>query len=221
MTYLRKFESLLEVILDDTDIVLSDGENVCVSTRDSLRSIMEEEEELTEFGRRIDLLVNCSRLGITVELCSIEFKKQDAANPVIIHQQSKNARINSCILSTINSLTKNSNNQILSFDFVGNSGYMTQMCCYKDVILSQTVSDIHIPTDVLDLDCLRSTLKHFYLWKLHLLKLSNTVIKFLYNNKRKYSLIETCEDINDSSRPSPPPVQLNNVFMTPHRKNTK
>ncbi|KAI8642007.1 hypothetical protein BD408DRAFT_417202 [Parasitella parasitica] len=58
-----------------------------------------EEHELNEFGRRIDLIVNCSRLGVTVELCSIEFKRQDASKSVVTHQQSKNARINSCILA--------------------------------------------------------------------------------------------------------------------------
>ncbi|KAI7896263.1 uncharacterized protein EV154DRAFT_492820 [Mucor mucedo] len=192
--------------MDDTELILSDGESVCVSTRDSLRSMMEE-DELTEFGRRIDLIVNCSRLGATVELCSIEFKKQDASKSVVTHQQSKNARINSCILSSINSLTKNFSNQILSFDFVGNNGYMTQMCCYEDVMFSQKIADLHIPTDAFELDSLRSTSKYLYLWKSHLVKLSATVIKSLYSNKRKYSLVEICEkDSNKSSRLSPPPV---------------
>ncbi|KAG2203515.1 hypothetical protein INT46_010894 [Mucor plumbeus] len=221
LAYLRKFEELLDVIMDDTELILSDGESVCVSTRDSLRSMMEE-DELTEFGRRIDLIVNCSRLGVTVELCSIEFKRQDASKSVVTRQQSKNARINSCILSSINSLTKNFSNQILSFDFVGNNGYMTQMCCYEDVMFSQKITDLHIPTDTFELDSLRSTLKHLYLWKSHLVKLSATVIKSLYSNKRRYSLVETCEkDSNKSSRLSPPPIQLNNIFMTPHRKSTK
>lgn len=206
--------------MDDTDLILSDGKSVCVSIRDSLRSIIE--DELTEFGRRIDLIIKCNHVGVIVELCSIEFKKQDASRSMIINQQSKNARINSFILSSINSLTRNSNNQILSFDFVGNSGYMTQMCCYEDVMFSQKITDIYIPTDTFELDSLRSTLKYLYLWKSHLLKLSATISKSLYSNKRRYSLIETSEeDSNRLSRISPPPIQLNNVFMTPHRKNTK
>lgn len=207
--------------MDDTELNLSDGESVCVSTRDSLRSMMEE-DELTEFGRRFDLIVNCSRLGVIVELCSIEFKRQDASKSAATHQQSKNARINSCILSSINSLTRNSNNQILSFDFLGNSGYMTQMCCYEDGMFSQKITDLHIPIDIFELDSLRSTLKHLYLWKSHLVKLSATVIKSLYSDKRRYSLVETYEE--DSSKPSrlsPLPIQLNNVFMTSHRKSTK
>ncbi|KAG2230423.1 hypothetical protein INT48_007265 [Thamnidium elegans] len=197
LAYLRKFEGLLEVIMDDTELILSDGENVCVSTRDSLRSIMEE-DELTEFGRRIDLLVNCSRLDVTVELCSIEFKRQDASNSVVTHQQSKNARINSCILSSINTLTRNY------------------------VMFSQKITDIHIPTDTFEFDSLRSTLKYLYLWKSSLVELSAKIIKSLYNNKRKYSLVEACEEDNDNPpRLSPPPIQLNDVFMTPHRKSTK
>lgn len=52
LAYLRKFEGLLDVIMDDTELIWLDGESVCVSTRDSLRSIME--DELTEFERRND-----------------------------------------------------------------------------------------------------------------------------------------------------------------------
>ncbi|CEP08207.1 hypothetical protein [Parasitella parasitica] len=37
LAYLRKFEELLDVIMDDTELNLSDGESVCVSTRNSLR----------------------------------------------------------------------------------------------------------------------------------------------------------------------------------------
>lgn len=91
LAYLRKFEGLLEVIMDDTDLILSDGKSVCVSTRDSFRSIIEE-DDLTEFGRRIDLIIKCNRVGVIVELCSIEYKKQDASRSMIINQQSKNAR---------------------------------------------------------------------------------------------------------------------------------
>ncbi|KAG2201558.1 hypothetical protein INT47_007435 [Mucor saturninus] len=54
MAYLLKFEGLLEVLSDDTELILSDGESVCISTRDPLRSLMED-DGLTEFGRRIDL----------------------------------------------------------------------------------------------------------------------------------------------------------------------
>lgn len=69
--------------------------------------------------------------------------------------------INSCILSSINFLTRNSNNQILSFDFVGNSGYMTQMCCYEDVMFSQKITDIYIPTDAFELDSLKKYIEIF------------------------------------------------------------
>ncbi|CAO3666388.1 unnamed protein product [Rhizopus microsporus] len=105
LAYLRKFEGLLEVIMDDTELMLLDGESVCISTRDSLRSMLKENEN-TEYGRRIDLLVSCAHSETTIGLCSIEFKREDAGNSLIIHQQSKNARVNSCILSSINSLLK-------------------------------------------------------------------------------------------------------------------
>lgn len=93
------------MIMDDTELMLLDGESVCISTRDSLRSMLKENEN-TEYGRRIDLLVSCAHSETTIGLCSIEFKREDAGNSLIIHQQSKNARVNSCILSSINSLLK-------------------------------------------------------------------------------------------------------------------
>lgn len=157
--------------MDDTDPMLSDGESVCISTSDSLRSMLEESEN-TEYGRRIDLLVSCAHSETTVEWCSIEFKREDASNSLIIHQQSKNARVNPCILSSINSLTKDSTNQILAFDFAGNKGYMIQIYCYKDILISQKINGLHIPTHILELDHLRSTLKHLYLWKFYLVKLA-------------------------------------------------
>lgn len=202
---------------------MSDGESICASTRDSLRSsLKEDDEEMTEFGRRIDLLIKCSRLDATVELCSIEFKKDDVSNTEVIHQQSKNARVNSCILNSLNCLTNAFDNQVLSVDLVGTNGYMTQMFWYKDIILSQKVSSLNIPTDVYDLGSLRRTLKYLYLWKKHLLALSAKVIRSLHCNKRKYSLIETCEeDGSQSPRQYPPPIQLADVFMTPHRKTKK
>ncbi|CAO3669998.1 unnamed protein product [Rhizopus stolonifer] len=217
LTYLRKFEGLLEVIMDDTELMLSDGESVCISTRDSLRSMLEESEN-TEYGRRIDLLVRCAHSETTVELCSIEFKREDANKSLVIHQQSKNSRVNSCILSSINSLTKDPTNQILAFDFAGNNGYMIQIYRYKDVLISQKINGLHIPTHILELDHLRSTLKHLYLWKLYLVKLASTVIKSVYRNKRKYAFVETSEDDSrETDRHTPPPISLNNVFMTPHR----
>ncbi|PHZ10026.1 uncharacterized protein RHIMIDRAFT_245706 [Rhizopus microsporus ATCC 52813] len=220
-TYLRKFESLLEIILDDAELIMSDGESICASTRDCLRSSLKEvDEEMTKFGRRIDLLIKCSRLDTSAELCSIEFKKDDANNTDIIHQQSKNARVNVCILNSLNCFTNAFDNQVLSVDFVGTNGYMTQMFWCKEVIVTQKVCSLSIPTDVYDLGSLRNTLKYLYLWKKHLLVLSAKVIQSLHCNKRKYSLIETCEE-DSSPRQCTPDMQLADVFMTPHRRTKK
>lgn len=49
-------------------------------------------------------------------------------------------------------------------------------------------------------------------------KISSTVIKSLYRNKRKYAFVETSEDDGSvSDRHTPPPISINNVFMTPNR----
>ncbi|ORE04525.1 hypothetical protein BCV72DRAFT_231440 [Rhizopus microsporus var. microsporus] len=43
-------------------------------------------KDVAESGRRIELIVNCSRLGVNAELCSIEFKRQDASKLVVSQQ---------------------------------------------------------------------------------------------------------------------------------------
>ncbi|KAI9259718.1 hypothetical protein EDC94DRAFT_150996 [Helicostylum pulchrum] len=194
-TCLRKFESLLEIILDDTELIMSDGESICSSTRDLMRSSLKncDNNELTESGRRIDLILQCSCLNTTVELCSVEFKKDNVTNAEIIHQQSKNARVNSCIFNTLNCITNTANNQIISVVFVGTSGYMTQMFWYKDDLVSHKVCSLIIPVNAHELESLRDTLKYMYLWKKHLLQLSAKVIRELYSNKRKYDLIVYCK----------------------------
>jgi hypothetical protein len=65
LAYLRKFEGLIDIILDDAELFLSDGETVSISTRSSLRRRMEKEDDLIKFGRRIDIIVQCSCLGVT------------------------------------------------------------------------------------------------------------------------------------------------------------
>ncbi|KAI9338126.1 hypothetical protein BD770DRAFT_400850 [Pilaira anomala] len=96
------------------------------------------------------------------------------------------------------------------------------MYCYKNIMYSQKVTELHIPTDILEFDCLEDTLKYLYMWKLHLITLSAKVLESLFSNKRKYSFVETCgEDIVDLLSRSPSPTPLNQVFMSPHRKSKK
>lgn len=194
----------------DTKFILSDGESISAAKKDTVRSMEDREQELTEYGQRIDLLVSCKRLKATFELCSIKFKKENETASAIMRQQNKNARIYSCILSYIDSLTNDSDNQVLTFTFKGNSGYLTQICCYKNIMYSRKVAELHIPTDILEFDCLKNTLECLYMWKLHLVTLSVKVLKSLYSNKKKYSSVETCGgDIVDSLSRSQSPAPLN------------
>jgi predicted nucleic acid-binding Zn ribbon protein len=53
----------------------------------------------TNCGRRIDLLVASEQDDDSdYELCSVEFKKANVDEATMIKQQSKNLRINCCIL---------------------------------------------------------------------------------------------------------------------------
>ncbi|KAI9259702.1 hypothetical protein EDC94DRAFT_649243 [Helicostylum pulchrum] len=75
--------------------------------------------------------INRTRHKVLLNLCT-----------EIIHQQSKNARFNSCILNMLNCITNTAHNQIISVDFVCTSGYMIQMFWYKDVLVSHKLYTI-------------------------------------------------------------------------------
>lgn len=204
--YVRKFEDLLEFLFEDTNLTAVEGEGVSQSTR----KMQIANEYDVKYGRRIDLLVS----GDDNEISSIEFKKGSASNDVSLYQQSKNIRINCCILNQIHLMTNSTKDTSLYYDFVGRKGYLCQIFKYEDAYICQKIEDIYIPKSLLELDCFRSSLKSLFGYKHHLIDLSNNISLANFGRERQYHLA----DISDSVSPPRSPkrnVTPTTVYLSP------
>lgn len=125
MTYQRKFANILNILLQKEDIAVYNGEKV---SKDTQR--VQILNENVENGRKSDLLTKTKYGDVAIELCSIEYKVQDANDNISKKQQSKNIRTNIRILNNINSINKQSNN-ILYMDWKGRDNYLCRFSSSK------------------------------------------------------------------------------------------
>ena len=101
MTYVRKLTNLLDILLEDEDVDIYDGE--LVSEASQHMGILREEQD---DGRKIDIMAKPRYNNVRLELYSIEFKVQGADDIIFMHQQSKNIQTNICILNKINNINQ-------------------------------------------------------------------------------------------------------------------
>lgn len=94
-TYVSKFANILDILLEDEDVTVYDGETFSTATQSM--QILDENEQTS--GRRIDLIAKTKYNKVKIELCAIEYKIFNASNNIFIQQQSKNVRMNSCIFA--------------------------------------------------------------------------------------------------------------------------
>ncbi|KAG1611267.1 hypothetical protein G6F46_009387 [Rhizopus delemar] len=153
----RKFINILEILFDDTDIVISDGEGVCVDTRAPSSG--------SQFGRRVDVLVSVGEQDNAISLASFEAKREDAAISTQIYQQAKNHRTNAGILNRFNCLLHSNTSDVVYIDLVGPSGYLVQIRRHDEYFICQSLGDFHIPTELIELDFLEGFLTTIYAWK--------------------------------------------------------
>lgn len=116
MTYVRKLANLLDILLEDEDVDIYDGE--LISEASQHMGILRGEQD---DGRKIDTMAKSRYNNVRLELCSIEFKAQGVDDTTFMRQQSKNIRTNICILSKINNITKKSKS-ILYMGWKGREG---------------------------------------------------------------------------------------------------
>ncbi|KAI7898229.1 uncharacterized protein BX663DRAFT_533450 [Cokeromyces recurvatus] len=210
--YVRKFEDILEFLFVDTGLTVRDGEGISQSTR---RMQVLNDYNIA-YGRRIDLLVS----GDNNEISSIEFKKRTVSNHVSLYQQSKNMRINSCILSHIHLMTSSTEDTVLYYDFIGRYGYLCQLFEFKGAYVCQKIQDIPIPKCLLELDSFRSSLKNLFAWKEHLVNLSNMISLANYNQEKQYRLVDICSTISPPRSPSRS-ITPANVYLSPSNANKR
>lgn len=208
-TYLRKFENVLECMFSDTKLKMKDGETVSKSTKRN--QIFNDYNE--SYGHRIDLLVTTKKKD---DLCSVEFKKQGVSNKPIHYQQSKNLRINACILNDAQLMTRSTEKSLLYMDFIGREGYLAQIFRFEDVFVTHKIDSIYIPKTLIELIYFKSSLKSLYIWKLQLVDLCNKLTIARFEEERHFSQIEYSESVSPRSPSSNiTPIK---IFLSPNKR---
>ncbi|KAI7890053.1 uncharacterized protein EV154DRAFT_512778 [Mucor mucedo] len=217
MTYQRKFADILDILLEDEDITVYDGERVSKDTQ-RIQTL----NEIEDNGRKIDLLTKTNYDDVAIELCSIEFKSQDANDSTFKKQQSKNIRTNISILNNISNIRKQSSDT-LYMDWRGREGYMVHVFQFKDVMVSYFVKDLYIPKNIMELNDFRSTLQYLCFWRDSLVKLSNEIKLAVYKEKRKYIVSGISAPFRPIDSPPRSPAHKSHItpFFTPTSKRTR
>lgn len=211
-TYLRKFAEIIDILFKKTNLFIKDGENVCEASK---RMQIINEGDVT-YGRRLDLIVTSEQDDRDIELCSLEFKKGDASYTTLLYQQSKNLRINACILNEIHLLTLEENLSIAYLDFSGRNAYISQIFKTNDQCVAHEVGKVIIIKNLLELEILRETMLNLFRWKRSLIINSNVVSLANINQCNKYALVDISNTLGQSSKLSPPrDIKPLKIFMSP------
>ncbi|CAO3675322.1 unnamed protein product [Rhizopus stolonifer] len=211
-TYLRKFSEIVDTLFKKTNLFIKDGENVCEASK---RMQIKNEGDVT-YGRRLDLIVTSEQDNRDIELCSLEFKKGDASYTTLLYQQSKNFRINACILNEIHLLTLEENLSIAYMDFSGRNAYISQIFKMNDQYVAHEVGKVIVIKNLLELEILRETMLNLFRWKRSLVSNSNVVSLANVNQCNRYALADISNTLGQISRPSPPrDIKPAKIFMSP------
>ncbi|KAG1456394.1 hypothetical protein G6F46_007640 [Rhizopus delemar] len=218
-SHLHAFKNVLRPLLDDSRIILKDGETVLVSTQ---RMQIINGVDIT-YGRRIDILVVCDlETDNGIEMCSIEFKKSNVTEATLQQQQNKNLRINACILNNIHLFTENTDHQLIYFDFAGKSTYMIQLYRYENCIVGHKIGNFSLISSLVELEQLRKSVKNLYAWREFVVNLGNTLALSRVNQSYKYNMIEVSDYASTTPVRSPKrKVDPINVFFTPSNQSKR
>ncbi|KAJ2955007.1 hypothetical protein NQZ79_g8912 [Umbelopsis isabellina] len=206
-TYLRKFEAILEATFADTDLKLKDGETF---SRSSSRNQIFNNYQVSS-GRRIDLMITSSTMD---ELCSIEFKKSDATTKLLRNQQSKNLRINACLLNEMHLLTRNSDIGICYMDFAGRHGYIAEVFRYEDFFVAYKIAPVHVAKSMFEVAEMNKCIGNLLRWKTQILNNQYEVIEATVHEDTKYSQVEYSRDLHRESTPEQQ-IRPINIMFTP------
>jgi hypothetical protein len=127
MYYLQIFYQIISILLRDTKLVPIIGEKaskVTKVTRQLQGKFLGGHHKTNVYGRKIDLLLSFA----DVELCANEWKAASSES-TLIRQQSKNIRVNKCLLDDMKKVLTNSDvdaedSYLLCMDWNEFNGYM-------------------------------------------------------------------------------------------------
>ncbi|KAI8339768.1 hypothetical protein BC941DRAFT_349454, partial [Chlamydoabsidia padenii] len=164
-TIYRRFASILDTLLADTGVIFTDGETNLQSSKMVIalnKAIFHTGDLFQAYGRKIDLILKCSS-NDKVDISSKEWKRSVVCKSIKLHQQSKNLRLNTPNLFSLN--TKFGLKFTIAMDFVGNSGYLYLLRLVDDgldrgdcITVAHLATNLAIPTNIESLSTVKNTL---------------------------------------------------------------
>ncbi|SAL95996.1 hypothetical protein [Absidia glauca] len=217
-TFYRRFASILDTLLADTHVILVDGETSLQSPKVAIamnKAIFHTGDLSQAYGRKIDLILKCSS-NLKVDISSNEWKRAIVSNSIKFHQQSKNLRLNTANLFSLN--TKFGVKFTVAMDFVGNSGYLYLLRLVDHgrglddyITVAHLVTDLVIPTNIESLGTVKDTLRGLLTLKDHLVNIAWKVTSEHHKLEHASVLEEICPTPSTSSSHSKSPF----IFFTP------
>jgi hypothetical protein len=146
LTFYRRFAELLDILFNATDVKIADGETGSKSSKTAIeinKALFHTSDTSPMYPRKIDLLLKLSE-STTVELSSSEWKKSSVSEAIILKQQTKNLKTNTCILSTLRSLYGSQFKDVLAMDWIGNVGYLYRIEKDDQVFIASQIDSLII-----------------------------------------------------------------------------
>ncbi|CAO3614642.1 unnamed protein product [Mucor hiemalis] len=143
LTFYRRFASILDVMFKGSEVILSDGETGCQSSRIAIEAnkcVFAGEDISPTYSRKIDLLLKYDEKK-AIDLCSNEWKKCKVTNDIKLKQQSKNMRVNACIINNLRA-TYGEFHSVLALDVIGLNGYMYKLTNVDNYFIATSCSII-------------------------------------------------------------------------------
>lgn len=101
--FYRRFATILDTLLADISVILADGETILQSSFIAVamnKAIFHTGDLSQAYGRKIDLILKCSS-DASVDISSNEWKNLKVSKSVKVHRQSRNLRLNSTNLFSL------------------------------------------------------------------------------------------------------------------------
>ncbi|KAI9265465.1 hypothetical protein EDC94DRAFT_669313 [Helicostylum pulchrum] len=170
LTFYRRFASIMDVMFKGSEVILSDGETGCQSSRIAIEAnkcVFAGEDTSPTYSRKIDLLLKYDEKKV-IDLCSNERKKSKVTNDLKLKQQSKNMRVNACIINNLQG-TYGGSHSVLALDVIGLNGYMYKLTKVDNYFITTSFCAIVIPRCFSDIDSFEEVLVSLFYFK-HLVK---------------------------------------------------
>ncbi|KAI8367570.1 uncharacterized protein BYT42DRAFT_131390 [Radiomyces spectabilis] len=216
MYYLQVFHQVISILLRDTNLVPVIGEKaskVTKAARELHGKFLDDCHKLNIYGRKVDLLLSVC----DIELGANEWKTS-SSEITLIRQQSKNVRVNKCILEELTkNLSENGVNvddcHLLCMDWNEFNGYMYIIKNVDDITVASLVRQLMIPTHFKEVPWFRETLACLLHYKKHYSNLASKLEDAMLIQDRRLAFHNIVESLSIPSVRTPSP----SVYLSPKR----